>query len=168
MGVVFDMSRFVSADEQVVPGKLDQPAATERLPGAVSSGDPSEAADRLAARWLEAALIASPEKAGTLARVLKVSEAMVSHYRSGRKPTPLRALFGLDRTALVALVEAMMRDLLPEYELRRKDRMTRERAQNAVTRSVCGHDELIQRLVLERAAREEGVDVAEMLEALRR
>jgi hypothetical protein len=148
------IGQVVATAEEVKRGQLARPSATENQ-------DPTEAGDRLAAKWLEAALGASPEKALSVAHLLGVSESMISHMRAGRKSTPLRALFGLDRRAVVALVEALLVDLAPDHEIRRKDAMSHDRAEKAIARAAAEWEPM-RAVIVRRAAEAEGVEPEEL------
>jgi hypothetical protein len=155
-------SRFIG---QVVSVVTEVKRGKESLPAATEPADPTEAADHLSSRWFAAGLDASPEKALAVAHILRVSEAMVSHMKVGRKATPLRALFGLDKRAVVAFVEALLTDLAPEHEVRRKDAITHERAEKALARAAAEW-EPIRAVIVKRAAQAEGVEPEELERAL--
>ena len=152
------IAQVVSVSEAVKRGK-------DALPRATDPPDPTEAGDHLSSRWFAAGLAASPEKALAVAHILRVSEAMVSHMRSGRKATPLRALFGLDKRAVHAFVEALLADLAPEYEVRRREQITRDRAQKVISH-VALEWEPIRAVIVRRAAEAEGVEPEEIERAL--
>lgn len=148
------IGQVVSVSESVKRGKENQPRATE-------PADPTEAADHLSSRWFAAGLDASPEKALAVAHILRVSEAMVSHMKVGRKATPLRALFGLDKRAVVAFVEALLADLAPEHQVRRRDALTHERAEKALARAAAEWEPM-RAVLVRRAAESEGVEPEEL------
>jgi hypothetical protein len=149
------IGQVVAATEEVKRGQETRPDAT----------DPSDAGDRLASKWFDAALAASPEKAMTVAHLLRVSESMVSHMRAGRKSTPIRALFGLDKRAVLAFVEALLADLVPEHEILRREQVTPERARRLVARAAMEW-EPIRAVIVRRAAQAEGIEPEELERAL--
>jgi hypothetical protein len=154
MGAPRFIGQVVSVSESVKRGKDSLPSATEPV-------DPTEAGDHLSSRWFAAGLDASPEKALAVAHILRVSEAMVSHMKVGRKATPLRALFGLDKRAVVAFVEALLADLAPEYQVRRRDQLTPERARDGIAIAAMEYPPL-RAVIVKRAAESLGVEPEEL------